>query len=120
FPMFDSDANNYAVATHVENEYAQALEETGAVGVAMLLLFVAIIGSKWWNAAAPRKDGGVDAGLAVFGLGYGLIAVIVHSFTDFGQHLPANACLTAATCGLIVALARMHPIPNLKSQIPNP
>jgi tetratricopeptide (TPR) repeat protein len=31
---------------------------------------------------------------------------LIHSATDFGQHLPANFCLSAVVCGLLVAIAR--------------
>jgi tetratricopeptide (TPR) repeat protein len=39
-------------------------------------------------------------------LGFGLLAILIHSFSDFGQHMPANACLSALSCGLLVGLAR--------------
>jgi hypothetical protein len=41
----------------------------------------------------------------VLGLTFGLIAVAIHSFSDFGQRIPANLILSAAICGLIVAIA---------------
>ena len=34
------------------------------------------------------------------------MAILIHSLSDFGQHLPANAVLSATTCGLLVALSR--------------
>jgi O-antigen ligase/tetratricopeptide (TPR) repeat protein len=114
YPMFDSEVNN-VVATHVENEYAQVLEETGIVGIAMVLLFLGIIARRWWLASG--RQGG-NEGLAVFGLGYGLIAVLVHSFTDFGQHLAGNACLTAVACALIVSLSRRRAARTVASETP--
>jgi hypothetical protein len=57
---------------------------------------------------------------AVFGLGFGLVAILVHSSSDFGQRIPAVFCMTMASCGLIVNLARsagpeeksVHPAPT--------
>src|SRR5204863_2608235 len=39
-------------------------------------------------------------------LGFGLLAVGIHSFSDYGQHMPANFGLSAIFCALMVTLAR--------------
>jgi tetratricopeptide (TPR) repeat protein len=46
--------------------------------------------------------------MAAFGLGFGLLAVMIQSASDFGQHLPANFCLTAIVCGLLVSIGRIE------------
>src|SRR5262249_49929803 len=48
------------------------------------------------------------SGAIATGLGFGLIAILVHSFSDFGQHIPANAILTAVSCALVVGAARLR------------
>jgi tetratricopeptide (TPR) repeat protein len=103
YPMFDR-SNLTALATHAENEYAQAAEETGAAGLTLELVFLGMIG---WQYMRVLRHGGADARGAAVGLGFGLLAISIHSFSDFGQHLPANAILTATVCGLLVSLARM-------------
>jgi tetratricopeptide (TPR) repeat protein len=103
FPMFDT-STLAAHATHAENEYAQLMEETGGIGVGLCLLFVAIIAGAYFRVTARKR---LPIYAAVFGLGYGLLAILIHSTSDFGQHLPANACLTAVFAGLIVCLARL-------------
>jgi len=40
-------------------------------------------------------------------LGLGIVAILLHSLSDFGQHLPANAMLTAIFCALLMRLSRM-------------
>lgn len=102
FPMYDR-STVYSLAAYAENEYAQLMEETGAIGFAICLTFVVIIAASFvrcvWNPRRPVH-------LAAYGLGFGLLAILIHSATDFGQHDPANACLTATFAALLVALAR--------------
>ena len=112
YPMFDSStiAN---VAGHAENEYAQALAETGLVGFLALVGFGALVGIAFLRNCRRFK---MPLNVANYGLGFGLIAVLVHSLSDFGQHLPANAILTATFCALILNISRSggHPSPDSK------
>jgi O-antigen ligase len=103
YPMFDRSTAT-ALASHAENEYAQAVEETGIVGLAMLLAF---LGIAWANYARCVRHVSLPIRSAALGLGFGLLAIMIHSLSDFGQHLPANASLTAVSCGLLVGLGRM-------------
>src|SRR4029079_6457180 len=48
------------------------------------------------------------ASAAAIGLGYGLLAVLIQSATDFGQHTPAVALLTAVVCALILNLSELR------------
>jgi len=103
YTMFDSSMNP-RMSGHAENEYAQAIEETGLVG----LCFLAVFGALVWRAFIAnirQKDAMIQA--VSYGLGFGLLAILLHSFTDFGQHLPANAFLSAIFCALLLSLARI-------------
>jgi O-antigen ligase/tetratricopeptide (TPR) repeat protein len=103
YPMFDR-ATIPALASHAENEYAQAAEETGIIGLILLLaLWVGI----WVHHIQAVKSRRIPILSAAYGLGFGLAAIMVHSLSDFGQHIPANACLTAVSCGLLVSLSRI-------------
>ena len=104
YPIYDHSAR-IDTATHAENEYAQAMEETGAGGVVMLLVFAGIIWNHYFRAT---RNADPPIRLAGIGLGIGLAAVQVHSLSDFGQHLPANACMTAVFCGLLISLSRLR------------
>jgi len=101
--MFDRSAIS-AQAVYAENEYAQAIEETGLIGFTFLALF--IIGV--WHAYRKniRSENGM-IGAASLGLGYGILAIMVHSLSDFGQHIPANAGLTIISSALLVSLSRL-------------
>jgi O-antigen ligase len=103
FPMYDPSPSAQ-FAGHADNDYAQLLEETGVIGAVLVAAFLAVIATKLirlcWRGASPTTG-------AAFGLAFGLIAVAIHSATDFGQHLPAVFCLSAVFCGMIVQLARI-------------
>lgn len=100
YPMFDR-STIASLAMYAENEYAQAAEETGLIGLLALACFGAIV---WLQYGRDIRPGLVSVRLAAYGLGFGVLAILVHSLSDFGQHLPANALLTAVCCGLLVAL----------------
>ena len=105
YPMFDR-STVAALASHAENEYAQTAEETGAVGLLALGVLMAFVwrgyGRAVWTGRSPIHS-------AAYGLGFGLIAVTIHSLSDFGQHLPANGILSAVFCALIIRLRQMGP-----------
>ncbi len=102
YPMFDSSTIT-ALAAHAENEYAQAAEETGILGLGLLIIFGIIV---WLNFAKCIRDRHSSIRMAAYGLGFGLLAILVHSLSDFGQHLPANSVLSATFCGLLIVLAQ--------------
>ncbi|HPC97167.1 MAG TPA: O-antigen ligase family protein [Sedimentisphaerales bacterium] len=104
YPMFDW-GDTMSLATHAENEYVQTLAETGAVGVLALAMFGLLV---WVGYARCVRETHVPIRSAAYGLGFGLIAVLVHSLSDFGQHLPANAMLTAVCCALLIALTHLR------------
>ena len=104
------DQSDVATAVGVtENEYFQILEETGIIGLVLIVIFGVII----WQAYIKdlrfigKKEGNLPIRSAAFGLGYGLLAIMIHSLFNLGQHLPANAVLTAVTCGLLVGLVQL-------------
>ncbi len=102
YPMFDR-STILALAAYAENEYAQAAEEIGAAGLVLLAAFCAIILA---NFVRVVIHGFVPISSAAFGLGFGLVALVIQSLSDFGQHLPANAFLSAVSCALLIVLAR--------------
>ena len=105
FPGYDHTLSR-STATYADNDYLQALAETGWIGLALILSFVAII---WWHWLRALRSDSRTTAVAAIGLGYGLLAVMLHSLSDFGQHLPANACLSAITCGLLINLGGKSP-----------
>lgn len=104
FPMFDT-SKIVAVAAHADNDYAQLLEETGLLGAVLVIAFVAGIAILAWKLMFQGRK---SVSNAAFGIAFGLLAVAIHSATDFGQRVPANFGLSAIFCGLLVAIDRME------------
>ncbi|NQV35982.1 MAG: O-antigen ligase family protein, partial [Phycisphaeraceae bacterium] len=102
YPMFQS-VNSTALFTHAENEYAQLMEEMGLVGLVSMVWFGLIV---WTNFARSLRDHRLPIRAAIYGLGFGLIAILVHSLSDYGQHMPANAFLSIF-CALLLVLSRL-------------
>ena len=98
YPAYNR-TNGPGTASHLENEYVQSAAETGIAGLLVVLAFAALV---WWRFVAALRAGKIVA----IGLGYGLFAVMIQSLSDYGQHLPSIACLSAAICGLILNLGR--------------
>ncbi|MCK4752099.1 MAG: O-antigen ligase family protein [Planctomycetes bacterium] len=116
YPMFDRSFMTQ-LAAHAENEYAQLLEETGLVGLILMIVFGVIVWSNY--AKIIRKPKAVVCS-AVYGLGFGILAILIHSLSDFGQHLPANAALTAIFCALLLGLAKQPQIRIARTTPPSP
>jgi tetratricopeptide (TPR) repeat protein len=117
FPMFGSGVSAF-LAQHADNDYAELLEETGLIGAACVVAFLAMITAKLVRLC---RRGRSPLSAAAFGLAFGLIAVAIHSATDFGQHVPAVFCLSAVVCGLTVQLVRHEWPPSeplLRREVP--
>lgn len=103
YPMFDRSTIS-SLAAYAENEYAQAAEETGLIGLASLAFFGILV---WIHYIRSIRNQSVPICLAAYGLGFGLLAIMLHSLSDFGQHLPANAFLSVTSCAILLALSRI-------------
>ena len=112
YPMFDQ-ALIRSLAMYAENEYAQILEETGTVGLVLLIAFVFGVGFIY--SKNLRRGKPIVRAISL-GLGYGLLAVMIHSFSDFGQHILANAALTMTMCAIVIVASRLGKVSRLKGQ----
>ncbi|MBN1418567.1 MAG: O-antigen ligase family protein [Planctomycetes bacterium] len=91
--------------THAENEYMQLIEETGILGIAIVLAMIAFVAAGLARGLLRGRSRAVTA--VQVGLCFSFLAQLFHAFTDFGLHMPANACLFAVLCALILALQRL-------------
>ena len=91
---------------YAHNDYLQLLVEAGVVGVLVLgwamVALVVFVFPRW----AGRRDPAVR-GLTMGALG-ALTAVTVHSATDFGLHMPANALLVVLVGALLPAVVTLR------------
>jgi tetratricopeptide (TPR) repeat protein/O-antigen ligase len=104
YPMFQRVLANTNF-DHAEDEYAQMLEETGALGLGIVLVFVGLIIIAFFRAA--KNSTHAPVGAATFGLGLGLLAIVIQSGFGFGAHAPANAVLIAIECALLLNVQRL-------------
>jgi len=102
YPMFDRSLDSW-LAEYADSDYFQMLEEMGIVGVALVLSFAGYV---WFCYARAIRRGRPRLNVIAYGLGLGLLAVMLQSMTDFGQHLPAIGCISAVFCGMLVNLSR--------------
>jgi len=116
YPMLDR-SYIVALAVHAENEYAQVLEETGLLGLGALLVFGIITG--WQYLKSIRNKSSLICP-AAYGLGFGIIAILIHSMSDFGQHIPANGFLTAILCAVLVVLGGQKSTSTVLSKVAIP
>jgi O-antigen ligase/tetratricopeptide (TPR) repeat protein len=115
YPMFDS-STTASLAAHAENEYVQVMEEMGLIGSISLLFFGLII---WRTFFQNIRSTHYPTRATTWGLGFGLTAIQIHSLSDFGQHLPANALLSATFCALMLSVAR-QPVQSSAGRIGAP
>ena len=85
------------------NDYLQALVELGVPG--FLLVLALLIWSLRRAVAVHRRLKGSSFRDLHAGYCAALGAVALHSFTDFGLHLPANAALAAVVLGIVTGLS---------------
>lgn len=104
FPMVDRSNTTHGVAVHAECEYAQVLEETGAIGLILVLAFTAMVFSAVLRASRHTRP---VIRIASIGLGYAVVATLIHSVADFAQHLLPNAILMAVTSAILINLSHL-------------
>src|SRR5438874_13787222 len=91
------------------------MTETVAIRLLQSITFIVMI---WINYARAIRGHFSSISAMAIGLGYGFAAILIHSATDFGQHIPADAALTAVTCGLLVSLARQRRLRDHSTRAP--
>lgn len=95
YPQFQSFYSEFLVnAAH--NDYLQFLTETGAVGMVIVIWFLAVTYRQASRKLAnwPSDTNGAAALAAIAGV----TGILVHSFVDFNLQVPANAALFYVLC----------------------
>ncbi len=100
---------------HAHNDYLQFFIEYGVIGCIPLALFVLI--SLYYALKAMRhKDSLYRNGIG-FGAGMGILALLIHSTTDFNLQIPSNAATFVVLCAIAV-LANHHLVDRRQKQRP--
>lgn len=101
FPRYQTA---YAMTTfeHAENDYLEALSELGLAGLGVCLALAAAFFYETVKLWRSRKNAFVQS----LGLGMiaSVVAIAVHSLTDFNLRVPANAMLLSVISGLAISV----------------
>jgi O-antigen ligase/tetratricopeptide (TPR) repeat protein len=87
---------------HAHNDYLQLWIEGGAIQIVLAGIVIGLILFKGIRAVR-RQPMSPNGRLALGGL-IGFIAIVVHSFVDFGLHIPAVSLFTAIVAAMLVNL----------------
>ena len=91
FPLYKRPMWGNLHYTHTENDYLQAFAEGGLPLIALLVLTL-VWGGAQLLSGWSRSQGSHERGLGLGLLG-GLVAMLLHSASDFNLHIMANAIL---------------------------
>ncbi len=106
YPRFRTFYTNYFV-NHAHNDYLETLVDTGLLGGFAVLWFIVLLYRAAFRRLRAREYGMIGA-MTLAAL-LGCTGLLVHSFSDFNLHIPANAALFFALCALATArLERSH------------
>ncbi len=98
---------------HAHNDFLQFFIEYGAIGSALLALFVGwalyyALAALWQTRSLFRNGLGL-------GISMGIVSLMIHSFSDFNLQIPANAITFITLCAIAV-LTQNHSRKRLPQQ----
>jgi O-antigen ligase/tetratricopeptide (TPR) repeat protein len=87
------------IIDHAHNDYLEILVEGGLAQLVPAVLAIVLV---WrFGLHAARRSAGLPTGGLAIGALMGLATVSIHSFSDFGMHIPACAALVTVLCAYI-------------------
>ncbi|GBE52038.1 O-Antigen ligase [bacterium BMS3Bbin14] len=100
YPLYTTLSSNF-IFDHAHNDYIELLTDGGIVGFALAAWFVLTIIIHGWKKIQLRRDR--YAILISVGALTGIVAILLHSVTDFNMHNGANGLYFFFLCGLLVS-----------------
>ena len=100
---------------HAHNDYLEILVEGGVVGFGLIVLALVAVFRRGYLALTLNRDRR-RAGLALGAL-FAFTALALHSFGEFGTHIPAIALLATVVCAHLYALGqpKAHKAPSVNT-----
>jgi len=99
FPMYNTGVLEFGFFKHAHNDYLEFTTDLGLVALALLAFCVLLSLWQGFRSQFERRD------RLLQGMGFAstmaIAALLIHSFTDFNLHIPANA----ATFMVVMVLA---------------
>jgi len=94
------------------NDYVQWLAEVGLPATLLTAALLGLFGRRVVRSlrAADRRT---PTTLLRWGLATGIVAMLVHSFTDFNLHIPANALVFSVLVGALIPTSLQPPTRSL-------
>jgi hypothetical protein len=106
-PVF-RDSGRGSSYDHAHNDYLELLAESGLLGTALAVAGIILILVPLIRRPTARPD----YGLLGYGAAAGVMAICLHSLTDFNLAIPGNALTFSVLVGLLVSWRRV-PAPTL-------
>jgi tetratricopeptide (TPR) repeat protein len=97
----------YVFNDHAHNDFLELWIEGGTIQLLIVIAVIALVFRAGIRAASQLGDTGL--GRLALGALLAVVAVVFHSFVDFGMHIPAVAVLAAVVGGLLMNLADVPP-----------
>ena len=113
YPQFRSFYTNFFV-NEAHNDYLQLLDETGILGFAVMLWYLALLYRRAL-AKIPAWPTSVTGSLS-FACILGVTGILVHGLFDFNLQIPANAAFFYVLCSLATAPPLLHRIKKRQTQ----
>lgn len=99
---FDTSGGKYSLQ-QAHNDYLEILSNGGIVGFALFALFGVMAARRIWKNFRS-SDPLIRS--SCFGAAIGIFGVLIHSFVDFGLHIPVNALIF--TVLVVIATVNLH------------
>lgn len=103
YPAYEKIPGPPMLLVHAHNDYLEFLAETGLIGSFFLFGGIFYLVAKSFRIWASRRNPEVK-GLALGGL-VSLAGMVIHTFTDFNLHIPANAVLFTLVITMTAAVS---------------
>lgn len=105
YPSYSTILSDY-LFDHAHNDYLELLTDGGIIGFSLAAWFVTAVLRHGWGKIRVRRD--QYASLLGIGAFTGIVAMLLHSITDFNMHNGADGLYFFFLCGLLVAAANVR------------